>query len=216
VKLNLSILGTLIISLGIISGFAANITLSVDMSTYKGSFNTVSVNGGFNGWGLAYALTNISGDIWEVSVPMTNGTHDYRFEVYPPFDAEDVFGECAENENRLITITQETGIDIVCRNSSDASIVTSNKRYNLSETQLLNVNPNPVNKILKIELYAESNEKIKYLIEDLLGNIVLNGNFYSAKVNNVFEVDLFQFENEFYILTIMDNKYGITKKVIKH
>ncbi|NDB65884.1 MAG: hypothetical protein EB168_09495, partial [Euryarchaeota archaeon] len=49
-----------------------NITFSVDMSDYTGSFTTVNVNGDFNGWcGTCNPLTDMGSGIWEATLPLT-------------------------------------------------------------------------------------------------------------------------------------------------
>ncbi|TCK67502.1 putative secreted protein (Por secretion system target) [Winogradskyella wandonensis] len=59
-----------------------NVTFSVDMSTYGGSFTTVEVNGTFNGFcGNCNPLTDMGGGIWEVTLPLPEGTIEYKYTV---------------------------------------------------------------------------------------------------------------------------------------
>lgn len=96
---------------------SGNVTLSVDMSQYGGSFTSVAVNGPFNSWGPAVSLTNTGGNIWSAVVPMAGGTNEYRFEVGPTFDAENVTGGCAAFGNRSISVNGNATIPTVCWNS---------------------------------------------------------------------------------------------------
>jgi hypothetical protein len=57
-----------------------DITFSVDMSGYGGSFTTVYVSGSLNGWsGTDNPMTDIGSGIWSVTLPLADGTYDYKF-----------------------------------------------------------------------------------------------------------------------------------------
>ena len=59
-----------------------DITFSVDMSGYGGSFTEVNLNGSFNGWcGSCNPMTDMGGGIWSVTIPLADGTYDYKFTV---------------------------------------------------------------------------------------------------------------------------------------
>lgn len=104
-----------------------NISLAVDVSNFTDSVSLVKVNGGFSGWS-AYELTNTSGDIWEVVVPMNEGTTDYRFEIIDTADGwhsewpnNDASGICFVNGNmRTITVSKDSIMDTVCWESCSA------------------------------------------------------------------------------------------------
>lgn len=57
------------------------VDFSVDMSQYGGSFNTVYVSGGFNGWsGNANPLSDADGDdIWTGTINLPPGNYEYKF-----------------------------------------------------------------------------------------------------------------------------------------
>lgn len=98
-----------------------DILLAVDVSNFPDSVALVKVNGGFSGWS-AYELTNTSGDIWEVVVPINEGTTDYRFEIidtadgwHPEWPSNDAAGICFVNGNmRTITVSKDSVMDTVC------------------------------------------------------------------------------------------------------
>lgn len=57
-----------------------DVTYSVDMNGYGGSFTTVYVSGTFNGWsGNSNPLTNQGSGIWSVTLPIAEGLHEYKF-----------------------------------------------------------------------------------------------------------------------------------------
>lgn len=59
-----------------------DVTFSVDMSGYGASFTTVYVSGSLNGWsGTDNPMTDMGGGIWEVTLPIADGTYDYKFTV---------------------------------------------------------------------------------------------------------------------------------------
>lgn len=109
------------------------ITLTIDMSPYTATeFNKVTVNGGFNGWGAAYELTNTEGTIWQVTVPMAIGTQDYRFEVDGPggwaaeWPGNDAAGDCfAFGNMRVHDVTGDEVLPLVCWESCSSCFPTS-------------------------------------------------------------------------------------------
>ena len=60
-----------------------NITFNLDMNAYTASFNTVYINGDFNGWcGSCNPLSDSDGDgIWSVTLPFNQSSIEYLFTV---------------------------------------------------------------------------------------------------------------------------------------
>lgn len=59
-----------------------NVTFSVDMSSYGGSFTTVYVSGELNGWsGDANPMTDMGGGIWSATINLAAGEYQYKFTV---------------------------------------------------------------------------------------------------------------------------------------
>lgn len=55
-----------------------NITFSVDMSGQ--TFTQAYVSGSFNAWsGTSNPLTDMGGGIWQATIPLADGTHEYKF-----------------------------------------------------------------------------------------------------------------------------------------
>jgi hypothetical protein len=66
-----------------------NITFSVDMSGQ--SFTQAYISGSFNGWsGDANALTDLTGGIWEITLPIADGEYEYKF-TYDNWTGQDTF-----------------------------------------------------------------------------------------------------------------------------
>lgn len=75
-----------------------NITFSVDMAGQ--TFTQAYVSGSFNGWsGDANALTDMGGGIWEATLPIMDGEHEYKF-TYDNWAGQDAF-----NQGDVCTIT---------------------------------------------------------------------------------------------------------------
>jgi len=97
----------------------SDVTFSVDMNDYMGSFTTVFLSGNFNGWdGEANPLSDEDGNgIWETTIPLMDGNYDYKFQVDAWTDQEQweeaqsctmAFGDNGEFVNRVITVAGTT------------------------------------------------------------------------------------------------------------
>ena len=57
-----------------------DVTFQVDMSTVAEAYTTPEVNGTFNGFcGGCAPMTNIGGDLWEITIALEAGTYEYKF-----------------------------------------------------------------------------------------------------------------------------------------
>lgn len=104
----------------------SNVTFKVDMNNYTGSTaNGVFVNGTFNNWcGGCNPMADADGDgVWEVTLPLNNGTIEYKFTVDGWNDQEMFAGgeSCTvtvgPNTNRTNVISQDVTYPAVCWNS---------------------------------------------------------------------------------------------------
>jgi hypothetical protein len=106
----------------------ADVTFSVDMNEYAGSFTTVYVSGTFNNWsGDANPLVDTNGDgIWETTLSLPLGLHEYKYTL-DNFSGQEEFSgtevciitdPSGQFVNRRITVSS-TGADnpTVCWNS---------------------------------------------------------------------------------------------------
>ncbi len=92
-----------------------SVTFKVDMTGQTISANGVHVAGSFQGWNPSTtALTNTSGNIWEVTVPNITGNIEYKFVNGNAWGSDEgVPGACAVNGNRGATITANTTLPTV-------------------------------------------------------------------------------------------------------
>lgn len=108
-----------------------DITFKVDMSQYAGTIGTgVYLNGNFNSWcGSCAPMTNTSGSIWEITVPLTTGAIEYKFTIDGWNDQENFTGTetCIDPvndgfNNRYYVVGSTATLPVVCFSSCDACI----------------------------------------------------------------------------------------------
>jgi hypothetical protein len=164
-----------------------NITFKVDMSDYTDPIATgVFLNGSFNNWcGNCNPMTNTSGSIWEVTLPLTAGPIQYKFTIDGWNDQEFFFGgeSCVDTItdgffNRYYVVSADATLPAVCFASCDACPTSS-----ISENSMnVSIMPNPANDYIQIEssLTISSVE-----VFNLAGNKVktFNINGFDSKVN---------------------------------
>mgnify|MGYP000427188047 FL=1 len=99
------------------------VTFKVDMRGYTGpAYTLVNVNGSFNGWcGGCNAMSDTNNDsIWEVTLPLTAGTYDYKFTVDGWTGQENLMQgtPCTQTNsgytNRFVAVSAATTLDAVC------------------------------------------------------------------------------------------------------
>ena len=99
-----------------------DITLSVDMNSYSGSFTTAYVNGDFNSWcGSCNPLSDSDGDgIWSVTIPLTSDSIEYKFTLDGWTGQETLTpgSSCTKTTsgytNRFLEILGDTTLTTVC------------------------------------------------------------------------------------------------------
>jgi|GEM_PF-1205271 len=116
----------LLVAFGTLQAQNDTVTFKVDMNDYTGSFTTVNVNGNFNGWcGGCNPMTDANSDgVWEVALPLTAGTIEYKFTL-DGWTAQENFspgGTCTVTAggftNRVLTFSgNNTVLPVVCYNS---------------------------------------------------------------------------------------------------
>jgi len=99
-----------------------NVTFSVDMSNYTGSYSAVNLNGTFNTWcGGCETLSDLDGDnVFEVVMVLAADSHEYKFtldgwtnqEFFAPGDFCTL--TTSGFTNRLAVITSDTVLPTVC------------------------------------------------------------------------------------------------------
>ena len=103
-----------------------NVTFSVDMNNYSGTFTTVNINGIFNGWcGACNPLADSDGDgVWEVTLPLNaNDSTEYKFTIDGWIGQENLTpgSSCTKTvgpyTNRFIAWSGDTTLPTVCYES---------------------------------------------------------------------------------------------------
>lgn len=123
------------------------VTFNVDMSQYTGTYTTVNINGGFNGWcgGCAVMTDEDADGIYSITIDLAEGTHEYKFTVDGWNDQENFAGgeACTSTidgfTNRTIDVSAATTLDAVCWNSCEAcatepQMVNVTFQVNMAET----------------------------------------------------------------------------------
>jgi plastocyanin len=109
-------------------GNTYNVTFRVDMNDFDGDFDVVNVNGSFNGWcgGCNPMSDNNANGIYEVTLPLEEGTIEYKFTLDGWTQQEEFQpgGSCTSTidgfTNRTLTFDADTDLATVCFNSCDA------------------------------------------------------------------------------------------------
>lgn len=115
----------LLLMLGVFSLSAQNdtVTFKVDLAGYSGTgWTGAFVNGTFNGWcGSCNPLSDADGDnVWEVALPLTAGTIEYKFTIDGWNDQENLTPgtPCTMTTsgftNRVLTFSADTVLGVVC------------------------------------------------------------------------------------------------------
>jgi len=164
-----------------------NITFKVDMADYAGTIATgVFLNGSFNNWcGNCTPMTNTSGSIWEVTVPLTAGPIQYKFSIDGWNDQEFFVGgePCVDTIadgffNRYYVVSADATLPAVCFGSCEVCPTSS-----LVENSMkVNIMPNPANDFI----YIESTMSISSIeVYNLAGSKVktFNPNGFNSKIN---------------------------------
>lgn len=105
-----------------------DVSFSVDMAGYDGSYGMVNLNGSFNGWcGDCTPMSDDDGDgVYEVTVALPLGTIEYKFTVDGWTDQENfVPGDACTSTidgftNRTHDVAGSSALDVVCWESCSA------------------------------------------------------------------------------------------------
>jgi hypothetical protein len=157
------------------------------MAEYTGTITTgVFINGSFNNWcGNCNPMTNTSGSIWEVILPLTAGPIQYKFTIDGWDDQEFFIGgeSCVDTIadgffNRYYVVSADATLPAVCFESCDicpsSSLVENSMNVSLM--------PNPANDYIQIESTTSISSIEVY---SLAGNKVktFNSNGFNSKIN---------------------------------
>jgi hypothetical protein len=190
-----------------------NITFKVDMADYTGTIGTgVFLNGTFNNWcGSCTPMTNTSGSVWEVTVPLSSGPIEYKFTIDGWNDQENFVGgeSCVDTNNdeffnRYYVVSADTTLPAVCFGSCDVCPSSSIVENSMN----LEIMPNPAN-----ELFNVSSDLAISRVEliDMLGKNVKSMNSNSTKS---IVVDVRELNKGVYTMVVYSNYGKTTKRVI--
>ena len=184
-----------------------NVTFSVDMNNYTGGvFTDANVNGTFNGWcGPCNPLTDADMDgVWDVTLPLPQGTHEFKFTVDGWTDQENFVGgePCTMTTggftNRVFTLNGDTTLGTVCWGSCDPCAGS----------------PQPVNVTFRVDL---SNEKVCNPPDSVHVAGSFNGwpgpgdKLEDSNNDDIYEVTLPLFSNTLYEYKFQNVRNGNTK-----
>ena len=102
------------------------LTVTVDMSQVTDGFTNPEINGAYNGWcGGCNQLSDNGDGTWTGTFTVPNGQVDYKFAADAWNIQEDLTGltgcvvDFGGNWNRVVDVTGDTVVDVVCWNSCD-------------------------------------------------------------------------------------------------
>jgi hypothetical protein len=125
-----------------------NVTFSVDMQDYVGTYTDVHLNGQFNGWcGDCAPMEDLDLDlVYELTVEMQEGYYEFKYTT-DNFTDQEIFSgteSCiVENfgfSNRFAQPTDNLVLDVVCWNSCTACVATSDV-FGCTNTNATNYDP---------------------------------------------------------------------------
>lgn len=197
----------------------AAIKFQVDMSKYtQTTYDTVYVNGTFNGWcGYCNPMSDADGDsIWEVTITLPIGdTIQYKFTLNGWTNDEKLTegSSCTFSEfgftNRILAITEDVELTAVCYEYCETCDAVGYEDISLSKVVLF---PNPTSNILHISF--ENTEAMNQMISlyDISGKLVLTQRH--AANQNIAVINTNVLEAGIYFIKIENEKEQILQKVI--
>jgi hypothetical protein len=189
-----------------------DVTFKVDMQYETGlGFTTPEINGTFNNWcGGCAPMSDADGDnVWEITIPLTPGTYEYKF-AYDNWAGQEAMVEgstCTITTdgftNRVITVTDAETLAAVCWESCTLCPDFVNENSNT-----ISVYPNPSNGNIRIN----SNLALPYNIEvfDLSGRKVQDMKVFQ---NNT-DINLENLAKGAYQIRVSNNYNSVRETVI--
>jgi 1,4-alpha-glucan branching enzyme len=191
-----------------------NVTFKVNMGEYTGTFTTPEVNGVFNNWcGNCAAMTDVDSDnIWEITIPLSAGTYEYKFS-HDNWTGQEVLtpgSTCTVSldgfTNRTVTISGVTVLDPVCWGECldcDDFVVEN-------QTESIVVYPNPANTSLNVALGAQ-HQTTTIRLFNVTGQIVYEK---TLTANGTQTIDTTTFVDGIYELQITTAEGSAHRKVM--
>ncbi len=197
-----------------------NITFRVDMQDYTGSTaNGVFINGTFNDWcGGCAPMDDSDGDgIWEITIPLPNGTYEFKYTVDGWNDQEELTegDECTTTidgfTNRTITVvSMDETLTAYCWNTCFECFGVGIEDSEIFQS--LDISPNPASEMLNVNLAWTQNVDTEIRLIDVIGQTVIreNANFD----NMTFNWDVSGLSAGIYLLQVQTAEGNLTRKVV--
>ena len=191
------------------------VTFRVDMQNVTDVFTTPEVNGTFNNWcgGCAPMSDTDGDDVWEITIPLPAGTHEFKY-AYDAWTGQETLtpgSSCTITTdgftNRLITVSEDMTMDVVCWASCAACGPDGVENVN---APIISMYPNPAN----TEIFfagLRAGEQPLVTLYNQLGQQVI-----TQKITNG-RIDISSLTEGVYTTTILlDGVQTVQKVVIAH
>lgn len=191
----------------------SNVTFRIDLSDYSGSYNTVNLNGTFNGWcGSCAPMTDSDNDsIYEITVSVPSDTIEYKFTLDGWGTQEQLTpgSSCTQTDgqftNRYLVPSGDTTLGAVCWESCFDCNTVGIEENNWIES--VSLSPNPNNGQFTISSLPLSSSTV-ISVMDVQGKLIYTQNLEENVQRH--EVKLDKFRNGLYIIQIR-NDFGLNQ-----
>jgi hypothetical protein len=188
------------------------------MSQSGETFTTPEINGTFNNWcGGCAPMSDTDGDnVWEITVSLPVGTHEYKF-AYDSWAGQETLTSgsiCTVTAdgftNRVITVSENIVLDEVCWESCEACIIGINE----TENTVLGIYPNPASDMIMINTNALNFGASHVQITNALGQVIYSDRVTATGTNTISTERL---ENGLYFVVATDGTSSVIEKfVVQH
>lgn len=189
-----------------------NIKFRVDMSDYNGTYTTPEVNGTFNGWcGNCNPMNNVSGDIWETTITLPEGTYEYKFshDNWAGQEALTAGTSCTvtdgEYTNRVLVANEDVILPLVCWNACVSCELVS---IDNQEFTTISIYPNPATDMIYVETEHPVNA---FVIYDHAGKEIIKSDAQNSELN----ISISHIESGVYFIHLLTNYGVIARSFIK-
>jgi hypothetical protein len=194
-----------------------NITFRVDMSEYSGTFTTMELNGTFNNWcGNCAPMTNTGNNIWEITVPLSEDSIEYKFS-YDNWGGDETLDPalpCTKTTgqftNRFLVLTGDTTLPAVCYASC---LICAGVSVDGVLAPTFSISPNPSQGLFNIENQGALRGLVDVRVTEMSGRVVF-ADRWNASNNNNFKMDLSHSGTGIYFVTLKTENSVVFEKVV--
>ncbi|MEZ5044480.1 MAG: T9SS type A sorting domain-containing protein [Saprospiraceae bacterium] len=196
-----------------------DVSFSVDMSGFSGSFTTVYVSGTFNNWsGDGNPLSDEDGDgIWQGTYNLSGGNYEFKFttdnwtnqEGFEPGGSCTVTDPSGQFINRSLVVDGNVSLCFPWNSCVSCLVGTTELSTN---PNLVKINPNLVTDFTRLTF--EPNVGVKALeLWDFSGRLVWQNKIDAGQ--DQFELSMTPYQSGIYLLRVRTEDMVITKRIIK-